>query len=389
MSPGDQAVGRARGAAIVLVVLAVACTKFQKPSSDGGAGAGGGAGRGGAGGGGGSAPDGRDANDEVSGDAPDGGGGAGGGAPRPIALTGSFRGTCALFDDGSVRCWGIVADFTGTTLASSARPSVVPGLSGIKSLVAGYYHYCAVDGSGAVWCWGDEVADGPTVTNEVLPKRITHVTSVSALATGIQHYCALLPAATIDCWPGTNGAATLTGVTRIAAGGFEACAIATDTSFTCWNFQDSTPMPMRLLTNVHDLAISEGSYCALQGATDVTCWTQGTTSPPMMMSLAALGHANRLVAGPNAVCALLSDGYVACWGSIVFSAAGGGLNDFSSATPAAIDGAAGVADVAVGREHVCILRASDSSVLCRGANSQGEVGDGTFNPRAAFVPVNW
>jgi alpha-tubulin suppressor-like RCC1 family protein len=253
-------------------------------------------------------------------------------------------------------------------------------------VVAGYQHFCAVDGAGAIYCWGVEVADGPTVTDEVTPKHITRVTSAMALATGIQNYCALLPSGTIDCWPGYNAAAALTGINRIAAGGFEACAIAGDTSLSCWAVSTSTstlPAPTRLLTNVRDVAMGEGMYCALQGASDVTCW-----SPSSMMSLAP-GQVTKLVAGPNAVCALMADQTLMCWGTIFLdSDMSTDTNNFSSATPLAFPGATGVRDVSIGYRHICILHA-DGSVLCRGANESGELGDGTTNPRATFVPVVW
>src|SRR5215203_88690 len=77
------------------------------------------------------------------------------GEVRAIAA-GGFH-TCALTDRGGVDCWG--GNFDGQvgdgTLADRRRPVRVAGLqSGVKGIVAGRVHTCALTNGGGVECWG-------------------------------------------------------------------------------------------------------------------------------------------------------------------------------------------------------------------------------------------
>ena len=132
----------------------------------------------------------------------------------------------------------------------------------------------------------------------------------------------------------------------------------------------------------------EGSVCALQGATDVTCWSDPTQPPA---ALSGVGQVLKLVAGPSAICAILTDHTARCWGNIALGesiAPDAGVANFSSATPIALDGAVDIQDMAIGYTHVCVLH-SDGSVECKGGNRDGELGDGTMVTRGTFAHVAW
>jgi alpha-tubulin suppressor-like RCC1 family protein len=366
-----------RLALLPVLALALACTSLNGRPADGAAGGGGGGGTGGSGG---TA-------------ASDGGADLG---PAPVvarALTGAFRGTCAVMTDDSVRCWGTPAGPDLSTLTSS-RPAAVPGLGTVTELVAGYQHYCAVVSGGGVYCWGSDISDGSAAaTTEPTPKHLTRVSSVQHMATGILDFCALLPTGTIDCWPDTNQAVNLTNVAAIRFGGFTGCALDMQSSMSCWGQLNGDPTSttgaaFKVLTNVRDMVISEGSVCALQGATDVTCWSDPTQPPA---ALSGVGQVLKLVAGPSAICAILTDHTARCWGNIALGesiAPDAGVANFSSATPIALDGAVDIQDMAIGYTHVCVLH-SDGSVECKGGNRDGELGDGTMVTRGTFAHVAW
>jgi alpha-tubulin suppressor-like RCC1 family protein len=85
----------------------------------------------------------------------------------------------------------------------SAKPVTVPGLTGAVAIAAGGNESCAIDGAGAVHCWGaDPVGDsgsGPALPGVVpsLTSGIAHITAVTG------HACAVTTGGAPKCW-GTN-----------------------------------------------------------------------------------------------------------------------------------------------------------------------------------------
>jgi alpha-tubulin suppressor-like RCC1 family protein len=120
----------------------------------------------------------------------------------------------------------------------------------------------------------------------------------------------------------------------------------------------------------------------------------------------------RVAAGTLRTCALRRDGTVWCWGQDEAfpdgtSAVGyGAATDekcvpFESATvrhpeyavpcrrrPTQIPGITDAVDLSVGTSHACVVRAG-GQVLCWGANSGGQLGDGTTHYRTTPTPVRW
>jgi cysteine-rich repeat protein len=82
--------------------------------------------------------------------------------PGVTQVTAGQDHACALAG-GEVYCWG-EAQFgqlgqNDDEETDSDTALLVPGLTGIVQLVAGYNYNCALDGAGDMWCWG-EGADG-------------------------------------------------------------------------------------------------------------------------------------------------------------------------------------------------------------------------------------
>jgi alpha-tubulin suppressor-like RCC1 family protein len=185
------------------------------------------------------------------------------GARSTQVVSGSNH-SCALLDNGNVRCWG--ANNQGQLgLAVSGNPfsnvSVsVPDLpNDITQIASGYDHSCAIRKNDNVVCWGannyGQLGDGTvtpskgTETTESLGGRAIEV------ATGESHTCALLADGGVRCW-GANGYGqlgndTTTGslkpvsviglpgaVTAITAGAFHTCAKLIDGSLRCWGRND-------------------------------------------------------------------------------------------------------------------------------------------------------
>jgi alpha-tubulin suppressor-like RCC1 family protein len=180
-----------------------------------------------------------------------------------VAISAGYSHSCAVTGDGAVKCWGN-NDFgqtgTGTTLGSSV-PVAVSGLSsGVVAISAGREHSCALTGSGAVKCWGDnrygELGDGTTTVRRA-PISVSGLSSgVVAVGTGSWHSCALTSAGAVKCW-GYNGVGQLgdgtysnrfvpgsvsglsSGIVAMAAGGVFSCALTNGGGAKCWGWNDN------------------------------------------------------------------------------------------------------------------------------------------------------
>ena len=81
------------------------------------------------------------------------------GAPGPVTaiVSGDFH-VCALFTNGTVRCWGDnrygQLGVGVSCLPASGRPLPVSNLCGVRALAAGNLHTCALLDDGTVKCWG-------------------------------------------------------------------------------------------------------------------------------------------------------------------------------------------------------------------------------------------
>jgi alpha-tubulin suppressor-like RCC1 family protein len=133
--------------------------------------------------------------------------------------------TCAIRDDGSVVCWGYGGDgrlgYGNSSSVGDGPPdpsvgSVGPvGLGGhtAKAISAGENHTCAILDDGTVRCWGygaggqlgygntSNVGDGPPDPSvaSVGPVDLGGHTAV-AISAGTSHTCALLDNGTVRCW---------------------------------------------------------------------------------------------------------------------------------------------------------------------------------------------
>ena len=195
------------------------------------------------------------------------------------AVTAGARHTCALLDDGSVRCWGSSGNGQlgyGTTApvgddetpGSVAPVDLGPGRRA-TAISAGDLHTCAVLDNGSVRCWGfnfnGELGYGNTVQvgdNEtpgsVPPVALGGGRTALAISAGSRHSCALLENGTVRCWgegaqgrlgyagtatigddetPGSRTPVNLESgrlATAVSAGGAHTCARLDDGGVRCW-----------------------------------------------------------------------------------------------------------------------------------------------------------
>ncbi|MDQ6779106.1 MAG: hypothetical protein M3071_23430 [Actinomycetota bacterium] len=381
---------------------------------------------------------------------------------------GAFH-TCALLDGGQVRCWGDNAEGelgygnTNTigdkqTPASAGPVDFGPGRT-TKAISAGDYHTCALLDDGSVRCWGyggngrlgygntNNVGDGlpgdPSVATAG-PVDFGAGHTATAISAGGAHTCAILDDGSVRCWgygaTGQLGYGSTSNVgdgppdptvasagpvdlgpgrtaKAITAGAAHTCAILDNGSVLCWGFggygrlgygdtanvgDQQTPAsvaPVKLGAGRTAVAISAGAAhtCAILDNGQVICWGSGNNGQLGYGNPYNVGAANtpdaagpvdlgtgrkavEITAGQIHTCALLDDGTVRCWG---FGNNGRlGYGNTNSVGDSQAPGSFGPVDLGAGRtataisagqSHTC-ARLDNRSVRCWGAGAGGRLG---------------
>jgi alpha-tubulin suppressor-like RCC1 family protein len=288
---------------------------------------------------------------------------------------------CIVRSDGSLWCWGTngCGSLGVTGAAFEAAPVAIPrdGLgSGVKSVSVGWGTTCVVERSGTAACWGNPLpSDVSTCPEMPTPAPISALPSnIAAIAVGYDHACALSADESAWCW-GTNTVGQLgdgiavdrataapvigltSGVTAIATGHSDSCAVKTDGSLWCWGANNNGQLG------------------------DGTGTTQ--TTP-----VAVFGMSSGVVAvsvGNSHTCAVTTDSAVWCWGNNGTGALGDGAAELIRLVPVRVELPVGASAVAAGYLHTCAI-ATDGSVWCWGDNNAGQLGKATEPCDGALCP---
>lgn len=122
---------------------------------------------------------------------------------RELAAGGDH--TCALLEDGTVRCWGKndAGQLGDGTTNDAATPVVVPGLNGAIQVVTGLRHTCVLFQNGTVACWGanehHQLANGTTETS-LRPRVVVGLVGGKELGAAGDGTCARLEGGYVRCW---------------------------------------------------------------------------------------------------------------------------------------------------------------------------------------------
>ncbi len=338
--------------------------------------------------------------------------------------SGSYH-TCAIRQDGSVLCWGYggngrlgygnTAD-VGATQAPGAAGAVDlgPGLSA-TAISAGDGFTCAIVDNGSVRCWGygsegqlghdnaSSIGDGATRGAGVPDQSVASAGPVDlgagrtavAISAGARHACAILDDGSVRCWGwGVFGQLGYGNTHDVGDGGFTAGVP---------NPSVASAGPVDLGSGRTAVAISAGvrHTCAILDDGSVRCWGSGVdgelgygattnagdtpASVPAAMGPVNLGPGRTAVAiaaGDTHTCAVLDDHTVRCWGSGGHGRLGYGsqsnVGDTPNDTPGGIGpvklGAARSAiAISTGASHTC-ARLDDGSLRCWGNGANGRLG---------------
>lgn len=187
---------------------------------------------------------------------------------------------CAVEDDGSARCWGYndkgQLGFTSTEqchriegleFPCTSKPTLVPGLSRVKLLALGVSHTCALLEDETVRCWGDDA--------------LGQLGDGSRPAKPYASAPALVPG--------------LAGIRDLAAGADHTCALTHDWRVLCWGRGSDGAMN------------AEPSRDQCFGIDSrIVC----TRSPTPVPGLPGVGH---FMLGEDVTCAFAHDGTSRCW----------------------------------------------------------------------------
>jgi len=251
--------------------------------------------------------------------------------------------TCGIWEDHTVRCWGMAAG------GQTAPPAGV-----FEEMFVGTDCSYVLDAAGALSMWGPNNYGQCDVTGTGY-----HHVSVSG-----QHSCALTTSGSIECWGTDTGGGTIpppgSDFVQVAAGSGYSCALALDSEITCWgpDFMGATlpppgPFAQFDIDNCFGCAIR--GEIILDGVPDgeIACWgwdNHGQATPPP-------GTFSQVSLGSYHACALSVGSAIECWGS----------DDYGQASPPAGDWVA----LSAGHRHTCGLDAH-GRMECWGDNGSGE-----------------
>ena len=344
--------------------------------------------------------------------------------------------SCGLLENGSVACWGddlfgqLGLESSGTL--SSSSPILTASMPGNQKAVAldtSRLIGCVVLTNGSVACWGwtwgyGEMGDGSTTTGARTPV-LTESFGVNRYAVDVsttdQGACVLLDNSSVSCWgygsKGTIGdgqnsdrssptpTASMPGnqkVVSLTSGYTHHCALLEDGTVACWGRNNQGQLGDNSTTNRNTPTLTNplgasaiaiesdhGHTCALLITGSVVCWgdnsdgqigngtSGGNVLVPTPVS-SITGTAVSISTSSSATCALLDNNSVTCWGANSVGQIGNGttssgtIPDYTSSFATnqiklMLDG---------GRDVSCSL-VDNGSIYCWGRNNDGQIGDGT------------
>jgi alpha-tubulin suppressor-like RCC1 family protein len=224
----------------------------------------------------------------------------------------------------------------------------------IKTVSAGTYFTCTLDGLSTASCMGDN-GDG---------QATPPTASMNSLDSSTFHSCGVLTDDTLTCWgrdrhgEGTPPAGTYRSVD--VGIGSTSCAIrASDNGVDCWGLEigkGRTITPTAPVGEFTQISIGRNWACGLLIDSTLSCWgfTEPASTPPT-------GTFSNVSSGFFDTCGVRTDGTIACWG---FDSTG-----VVSGTPAAT-----ATSVSLGSSSACAVL-TDGTLSCWGASTYAPAGE--------------
>lgn len=325
--------------------------------------------------------------------------------------------TCASLNNGAVKCWGSNSYqqlSASSVLKYSHTPLEIPEFQNAKSVALQSSGTCVIDTQDKVKCTNKDLAGYLNETSRMsLPTLVKNIPGASSVQLGQLHGCAVINDGTAKCWgnneygqlgdgtlnsndTGLSDVAGLTHVSKIVPSQVYTCALigsgpelgkvkcwgsnwsgAIGNGMQGWGYKVTTPTDVINGTDMVDLVTADYGYCGLVNNGSVRCWGyngyghlgDGTTIDSLQAQVVpGLSGVAKIAARGGAICALMIDKTVQCWGGSVLS-------------PTPVAGLTDVTEIAVGASHKCVVL-TDKTVKCWGGNTWGQSG-----PNGSATPV--
>jgi Regulator of chromosome condensation (RCC1) repeat len=271
---------------------------------------------------------------------------------------------CAVYQSGSIRCWGQEAYIEDGAWRESSRPIEIDGISTATQVAVMLHHVCALLADRTVSCWGvdwSSNSDG-LVPDTPAPTPLPGFSDVVQLSRN----CALLGNGTVKCLredPGSPGdyysPPGVTSAVQIT----NSCARLADGTAMCWGSNAWGQLGLGMLTPDADPYHPPAPVVGLSGVTGID----------------RNGHTT---------CAVLTDQTARCWGAGEWGERGDGTQAPIQPTPVPVVGLDTVRSIAVGNDASCAILA-DGRVNCWGPNTRFELGTGVGVAMPVYVTDPW
>ena len=305
--------------------------------------------------------------------------------------------TCAVLDNNEMRCWGS-GTFgklgTGDNIRAHHPREVLLGYqSGTPSLAtevgqgsgSSGHHTCALMIDSTLQCWGEDflgqIGHGGSSGWHTTPYPVQMPLYKSAvqISNGGHHTCAIMEddntaEHSLYCWGSNNHGQ----VGIMLASGEQPPEL-------------TIPTHVELPAGRSPIAISLGwdTSCAILDDGSGMCWgindegqlgvgtAGGNRTLPTPISILPQNRTLAAIAiGTMHTCALLDDGSVGCWGKNDVGQFGDGTTASSTSFRyVSLPSGRTAISIDVGKEHSCSIL-DDSSSVCWGNNTDGQIGDG-------------
>ena len=301
--------------------------------------------------------------------------------------------TCAIQDDGDLKCWGEDqygqlgngASITADQTSPSSTPIDLGTGRTAVAVTTGAGHTCAILDNGDLKCWGSDqfgkLGDGGGINTNLYQPSSTAIDlgtgrTAVAVSAGHSHTCAILDNGDLKCWGRDN-------VGQLGDGGT--------------NVNQDSPVSVDLGTDRTAIAISAGysHTCAILDNGDLKCWGKdsdgqlgyggsvnnlnapSSTAIDLGTDRTAVG----ITAGHSHTCAILNNSDLKCWGKDNYGQLGdGGTTNQNQGSPVSVDLGTSrtAAAVSAGNYHTCAIL-DNNEAKCWGRDNSGQLGNGGSN----------
>lgn len=319
----------------------------------------------------------------------------------------------ALRSDGLIWEWGELGDY-----GTQPTPSIVAGVSDVASLAIGSYDFSvsvsvAVKTDGTVWQWGGIYGSAPVI--------VPDVSDVLSVSCGYTHALAIDSNGQAWSWTwDTNGYGVRGDGTQVdtysatsvllpasdvviagASGAFQSSVLTYDGKFFSWGSNENGKLGSGKLMNkafpVH-LPINEAVIHVSVNSTNGVCvtatnelygWGQLDDITRQPTPFLIRSNVVSAITGQQTSCLFLqTDGTVWGFGYNAFGQLGNGMqSSVPKEAPTQAGSIAGISQIAYSGMHALAL-SNDGSLWAWGANSNGQVGDGTTTGRKSPILVS-